>query len=180
VADDWAQTPIEGVRRRSLPLNEDPRGSFREVWRDSWTRPLGVGSIAQANLSKSNAAVLRGLHFHLRQTDVWVILEGRAHVALVDLRARLAHPAASTATMSETLTANDAVLIPPGVAHGFWAVEPVTLLYLVTNEYDGSDEHGFRWDDPEAAAAWPGADPVLSVRDAEAPSLSDALAAAGH
>ena len=29
------------------------------------------------------------------------------------------------------------------------------LLYLVTNEYDGSDELGFAWDDPAAGVPWP-------------------------
>ena len=44
-------------------------------------------------------------------------------------------------------------MIPAGVAHGFLALEPLELLYLVTNEYDGSDELGFAWDDPTAGVA---------------------------
>jgi dTDP-4-dehydrorhamnose 3,5-epimerase len=51
----------------------------------------------------------------------------------------------------------------------------VTLLYLVTNEYDGTDEYGFAWNDAEAGATWPEGQPILSVRDATAPSLSEAL-----
>ena len=47
--------------------------------------------------------------------------------------------------------ADDWVVIPTGVAHGFLALEPLELLYLVTNEYDGSDELGFAWDDPAVA-----------------------------
>ena len=42
-------------------------------------------------------------------------------------------------------------MIPAGVAHGFLALEPLELLYLVTNEYDGTDELGFAWDDPRSA-----------------------------
>ncbi|NTU76473.1 MAG: UDP-N-acetylmuramoyl-L-alanine--D-glutamate ligase, partial [Alphaproteobacteria bacterium] len=30
------------------------------------------------------------------------------------------------------------------------ALEPLELIYLVTNEYDGTDELGFAWDDPLA------------------------------
>ena len=45
--------------------------------------------------------------------------------------------------------------IPAGVAHGFLALEPLELLYLVTNEFDGSDELGFAWDDPAVAVPWP-------------------------
>ena len=41
------------------------------------------------------------------------------------------------------VAADDWVQIPARVAHGFMALEPVELVYLVTNEYDGSDEAGF-------------------------------------
>ena len=51
--------------------------------------------------------------------------------------------------------ADDWVEIPAGVAHGFLALEHVELVYLVTTEYDGSDERGFAWDDPLAAVPWP-------------------------
>ena len=53
------------------------------------------------------------------------------------------------------LGADDWVVIPAGVAHGFLALEPLELLYLVTNEYDGSDELGFAWDDPAVGVPWP-------------------------
>jgi hypothetical protein len=51
------------------------------------------------------------------------------------------------------------------------ALEPVDLVYLVTNEYDGSDEAGFAWDDALAAVPWPlpaptpDGRPILSERD---------------
>ena len=49
----------------------------------------------------------------------------------------------------------DEGVIPAGIAHGFLAVEPLELLYLVTNEFDGSDELGFAWDDPAVGVPWP-------------------------
>jgi dTDP-4-dehydrorhamnose 3,5-epimerase len=67
--------------------------------------------------------------------------------------------------------------IPAGVAHGFLALEPLELVYLVTNEYDGSDELGFAWDDPLAAVPWPATPgttagrPIVSERDRSNPSL---------
>jgi dTDP-4-dehydrorhamnose 3,5-epimerase len=67
--------------------------------------------------------------------------------------------------------------IPSGVAHGFLALEELELLYFVTNEYDGSDELGFAWDDPELAIPWASAgvliEPILSDRDLESPSLRE-------
>ena len=65
------------------------------------------------------------------------------------------------------------------MAHGFLALEPLELIYLVTNEYDGSDELGFAWDDPRAAVPWPAVPgvpdgrPILSERDRTNPTLAD-------
>ena len=49
------------------------------------------------------------------------------------------------------LAADRSVTIPPGVAHGFLALEQLELVYLVSNEFDGTDELGFAWDDPAVA-----------------------------
>ncbi len=48
-------------------------------------------------------------------------------------------------------------------------------MYLVTNEFDGTDELGFAWDDPLAAIPWPDQEPILSPRDQSNPSLTAAL-----
>ena len=63
--------------------------------------------------------------------------------------------AATPRIETRELDADDWVVIPSGVAHGFLAITPLQLLYLVTNAYDGSDELGFAWDDPVAAVPWP-------------------------
>ena len=75
----------------------DPRGSFRELWRagDFPDEPF-----VQANLSTSAAGVLRGLHLHRRQDDLWIVADGRAFVALVDLRPML--DGSGTAPLIET------------------------------------------------------------------------------
>jgi dTDP-4-dehydrorhamnose 3,5-epimerase len=102
-----------------------------------------------------------------------MLLEGRAHVAVADLRsvADRAPPPVATFEMQP----GDAVLIPEMVAHGFHALEPIALVYLVTNEYDGTDELGFAWDDPDAAIPWRIEAPVMSDRDRANPRLRDAL-----
>jgi dTDP-4-dehydrorhamnose 3,5-epimerase len=150
------------------------------VWRAS-AHPTGERFV-QANLSSSVAGVLRGLHVHQRQLDHWVVASGIAFVALVDLRPMLdpRRPAPAPQVETRVLTVDAWVDIPSGVAHGFLAQEPLELVYLVTNEYDGSDELGFAWDDPLAAVPWPVVSgtpdgrPIVSDRDASNPSL-DAL-----
>jgi dTDP-4-dehydrorhamnose 3,5-epimerase len=151
-----------------LTSHADERGAFRELWRTSWS---GEERFAQANLSTSRAGVLRGLHCHRHQLDRWTIANGRAFVALVDVRPLLADLSAAPLVETGELEPDEWVVIPAGVAHGFYAIEATDLLYFVTNEYDGTDELGFAWDDPEVGVPWPDRDPILSLRDRSNPTL---------
>jgi dTDP-4-dehydrorhamnose 3,5-epimerase len=191
-----AERELRGVTWGAVVRRADSRGSFRELWREDTFGPLdprATGSppgarprFVQANLSTSAAGVLRGLHVHRRQLDLWIVASGRAFVALVDVREALAGrrdrgtepPAIETRSVGPDTT----LTIPAGVAHGFLAIEPLELVYLVTNAYDGSDELGFAWDDPAVGVPWPliegtpGGRPILSDRDRANPSLAELLA----
>ncbi|MEP7360062.1 MAG: dTDP-4-dehydrorhamnose 3,5-epimerase family protein [Chloroflexota bacterium] len=172
----WQSTHIAGVLRRKLVPHEDERGVLREAWRASWAADLGIGPVIQANDTVTRAGALRGMHLHLRQTDVWVVISGNGHAGLADVRPLLAGEKLDRPnTLSLELTDGDCLVIPTGVGHGLWALTDVTLLYIVTVEYDGTDEHGFAWNDPMVALAWPGATPILSERDRSAPLLSEAV-----
>ena len=166
----WQETSIEGVLKRTSAAIADERGSFMELWRESLTADIGE-TFVQANLSRSRSGVLRGMHFHRRQIDLWVLLEGRVLAATTDLRP-VSEGGAPTSTVTE-LRPGDSLVIPRRVAHGFWAVEDTVLLYLVSNEYDGTDELGFAWDDPRAAIPWPAGRPILSARDQANPPLAE-------
>jgi dTDP-4-dehydrorhamnose 3,5-epimerase len=179
-----APSRLDGVQFGALARFGDQRGSFRELWRASRQPDLAErltgrpdAQFVQANLSGSAAGVLRGLHYHRLQLDYWVVLGGRAFVALVDVRPVL-HGTGPAVVETRELAPDDWVVIPAGVAHGFLALEPLELLYLVTNEYDGSDELGFAWDDPAVGVAWPSlgatpeGQPILSDRDRSNPSLA--------
>jgi dTDP-4-dehydrorhamnose 3,5-epimerase len=186
---------IPGVRYGTLVRHADERGAFRELWRDTSVGRIepehaGAGPgieprFVQANLSTSVAGVVRGLHLHRRQLDRWIIGAGRAFVALVDVRPLLAGRTAPIVEAHD-LAADDWVQIPAGVAHGFMSLEPVDLIYLVTNEYDGSDEAGFAWDDALAAVPWPlpaatpDGRPILSDRDRSNPSLRELMVRLRH
>ena len=47
---------------------------------------------------------------------------------------------------------------------------------MVDAYYDGADEFGIAWDDPDLGISWPTADPILSDRDRSNPSLAQVLA----
>jgi dTDP-4-dehydrorhamnose 3,5-epimerase len=183
---------LPGVRYGAIARHGDARGSFRELWRASQfpaIDPADAGAprarFAQANLSTSAPGVLRGLHYHRRQLDYWTVASGRAFVALVDVRPALAEASGRAIVETRVLAADDWVVIPVGVAHGFLALEPLELVYLVTNEYDGTDELGFAWDDPAVDVPWPMLDlapdgrPILSERDRSNPTLAGLLAQLG-
>jgi len=178
---------LPGVSWGAIARFGDSRGSFRELWRASagfdldprWTGAQDARFV-QANLSTSAAGVLRGLHYHRRQLDQWIVASGRALVALVDVRPAVSGVGPAVVETRE-LAADGTVTIPTGVAHGFLALEPLELIYLVTNEYDGSDELGFAWDDPAVGVPWPPCPtpdgrPILSERDQSNPTLEALLA----
>src|SRR5947207_15698975 len=107
---------IEGVRILNLTTHEDDRGALTEVFRDLPGIDLAP---VQWNYVRSHAGVLRGVHAHVRHTDYLILLEGSAVVGMKDLRP---HSPTRNLTMQlpmrgETL---QALVIPPGVAHGFY------------------------------------------------------------
>ncbi|MGO9179218.1 MAG: dTDP-4-dehydrorhamnose 3,5-epimerase family protein [Candidatus Limnocylindrales bacterium] len=172
---DVAPGRLDGVSWGRLASHADERGAFRELWRASWSEVRFL----QANLSTSRAGVLRGLHYHRRQLDRWTVASGRVFVALVDVRPLLVDPRAAPLVETRELGPDEWVTIPACVAHGFYAIEATDLVYCVTNEYDGSDELGFAWDDPDVGVPWPERDPILSPRDRSNPPLRELVRSLG-
>lgn len=162
---------IPGVKHVRLQTYGDDRGRFTETFRTEWF-PERAWSIVQTNRSESRAGVLRGLHYHFRQVDYWHIVSGHARVGLADLR-----PGSPAFGRSEVIDVRGdepaGLFIPVGVAHGFYAVTDVVLIYVVDNTYDGGDEHGVLWNDDALAVPWGEIAPVLSRRDEGNPRLND-------
>jgi dTDP-4-dehydrorhamnose 3,5-epimerase len=112
--------------------------------------------------------VLRGLHYHLHQVDYWFPVSGRIRAGLFDLRR-----GSPTEGAREILVLDgekpSGVFIPVGVAHGYVTLTESVLAYIVDEYFDGSDELGVAWDDPEIGMPWGTKDPVLSGRDRNNP-----------
>ena len=67
--------------------------------------------------------------------------------------------------------------LPPGMAHGFLVTsERADFLYKTTAYYAPEAERCIAWNDPAIGIAWPalGMAPLLSARDAAAPTLAAA------
>jgi dTDP-4-dehydrorhamnose 3,5-epimerase len=162
-------TLITGVYIAQLRPFADERGRFIETFRKEWF-PQRTWETIQSNRSDSKAGVLRGLHYHFNQVDYWYVQTGRIRAALYDLR-----PSSPTYRAAQTLEMNDqfGLFIPIGVAHGFLALTDATLTYVVDNYYDGRDEFGVAWNDPNLGLDWGTADPLISPRDQANPLLRD-------
>lgn len=162
---------IAGVKLVRLKPLSDERGRFLETFRKEWF-PERTWERVQTNRSDSMAGVLRGLHYHFHQVDYWYVARGRIRVGLADLRRN--SPTFGASEIIELGEHNECGLyIPSGVAHGFYALTDATLTYLVDNYYDGSDEFGVAWDDPELAVPWNVTEPLMSLRDRNNPRLRD-------
>jgi dTDP-4-dehydrorhamnose 3,5-epimerase len=162
---------ITGVHLVQLRSHGDERGCFIETFRKEWF-PQRSWQCVQSNRADSIAGVLRGLHYHHRQVDYWYVLHGRLRAGLYDLR-----PASPTFGAGQILELEasrpQGLFIPIGVAHGYLALTDVTLTYTVDNYFDGRDENGVAWNDPDIGLEWGVDTPIVSSRDTANPWLRD-------
>ena len=157
-------------------VHGDARGFFLETWRADWL-PWNA-SFVQDNHSRSDAGVLRGLHYQLTrpQGKLVRVAAGRVFDVAVDLRR--ASATFGRAVGIELSAADHRMLwVPPGFAHGFLTLEDGTdFLYKCTDYYAPDDERVLAWDDPALGLAWPldGLEPRLSARDRVGRPLAEA------
>jgi dTDP-4-dehydrorhamnose 3,5-epimerase len=148
---------LAGLERLPLRRFEDERGWFCELRRDS----LLPKATLQTNVSFSRAGVVRGLHYHERQDDLFVCLSGTARIVVLDRE--------TGEVFSEDIGDDNPVgiWIPGHHAHGFEALTDLLFCYHVTAEYDPADpdEYGIPWNDPRVAHLWSTKTPTLSQRD---------------
>lgn len=156
-------TRISGVIIDKQPPFGDFRGRFIEVARMS-SVPFKVQQVGH---SRSNPGVLRGLHFHRKQFDLWFLARGRVQLGLADLRQRPQIP-----SQLRILEEGARVIIPPGVAHGYLALDEADVIYLASETYDPEDEYGVAWNDPQIGLGWMATQPILSERDRNNPIVS--------
>ncbi|MFC4011042.1 dTDP-4-dehydrorhamnose 3,5-epimerase family protein [Nonomuraea purpurea] len=170
---------IDGSWLYTPRVAADPRGTFHEAFRAA-DLPQRL-DVAQVNCSVSRAGVLRGVHFAdvpPSQAKYVTCVSGRVMDVVVDLRV-----GSPTFGRWEAVTLDDsaraAVLIAEGLGHAFMALsEQATVVYLCSQPFNPEREHGVNPLDPDLAIDWPaGLEPVLSDKDAKAPTLEEARAA---
>lgn len=170
---------VEGAWEITPALHGDRRGLFTEWYRfDRLAETVGHPlRLAQGNLSVSERGVVRGLHFAdvpPGQAKYVTCVRGAVLDVIVDIRV-----GSPTFGRWEGVRLDDeerrAVYISEGLGHGFCALtDDATLTYLCSETYAPGREHGIHPLDPELDIAWPADAPVLSERDAAAPTLAEA------
>jgi dTDP-4-dehydrorhamnose 3,5-epimerase len=171
---------IEGARVHDLKVFRDPRGSFHEWFRGS-DFAAGAGhdfDLRQANCAVSQRGVLRGLHFTATppgQGKYLTCLHGSVLSAVVDIRVGSPTFGQSRTVLLEA-GAGTALYVGEGLAHGFLSLsDDSVLIYLASAVFDPKLEHGLHPLDEALGIDWPaGIEPILSDKDATAPTLAEA------
>jgi dTDP-4-dehydrorhamnose 3,5-epimerase len=161
-------TLLPGVLLIQPRVFKDPRGFFMETYRQNVLAEAGIReSFVQDNHSHSSRGVLRGLHYQLRnpQAKLCRVVQGEVFDIAVDIR--LGSPNFGKWVGVLLSGENHAALyIPKGFAHGFVVrSETADFLYKCSDYFDGGDDRGVLWNDPDIGIDWATPAPILSDKD---------------
>ncbi len=158
---------LEGVKIVTLKTHIDERGSFTEVFRKEWFKPLNP---IQWNIVFSKKNALRGMRVHIKHTDYVIVFKGEGLYVLRDLR-RSSPTEGKNCYIKLSGESIKAIIIPPGVAHGFYFYRDSGYVYGVDYYHNEKDELRFHYLDQDASFKWPEKKPIITKRDAALPPL---------
>jgi dTDP-4-dehydrorhamnose 3,5-epimerase len=174
---------IEGsfeITPRQFP---DDRGLFLESFRgDRLAKAVGHRlDVIQTNVSVSSRGTVRGVHFAdvpPSQAKYITAVAGSFIDFVIDIRVGSPTFGQWDSVLLDTVDRR-ATYLAEGLGHAICSLEDdSTVMYLCSATYDPAREHGINALDPALGLALPGGvNPVLSAKDATAPSLSEAGAA---
>jgi dTDP-4-dehydrorhamnose 3,5-epimerase len=162
------ETTLPGVLLIKPRVLEDARGFFMETYRFDKLAEAGIHeTFVQDNHSRSTRGVLRGLHYQLRhpQAKLCRVTRGEVFDVAVDIQVGSPHFGKWVgAVLSEEN--RHALYLPQGFAHGFVVRSEVAdFLYKCSDYYDGADDYGVLWNDPELGIEWDTSSPIISAKD---------------
>jgi dTDP-4-dehydrorhamnose 3,5-epimerase len=173
-------TPLDGVLLVEPTIHRDARGFFLEVFHAGKFAAQGLElAFVQDNHSSSRRGTLRGLHLQRVEPQGKLVrcVAGAIFDVAVDVR-RGSPGFLRWHGVELDEVAMRQLWIPPGFAHGFCVLtETAQVEYKCTTLYRPEADLTIRWDDPEIGVAWPrfpDGEPLLSPKDAAAPTLRQA------
>ena len=150
---------IKDVKIKELKPIKDDRGLLMEFLRNDDEIFEKFGQVYMTMVKKGSA---KAWHHHNNQDDHFICVEGKALVALCDMRQDSpTYKECQDFTLSAPEIEGEHLLvkIPKGVAHGFTAIdcEQAKIVNVPTQHYnyDEPDEQRYPWNDPEIGYKWP-------------------------
>lgn len=171
IPDAYEVTPVQ---------HGDDRGVFLEWFKDGpFAEAVGHRlDLKQANISVSSRGTVRGIHFAEvppGQAKYVTCVSGAVLDVAVDIRV-----GSPTFGRWDAVLLDDAdrraIYVGEGLGHVFMAItDGAVVSYLCSEGYNPGREHGVHPLDPALAIEWPaGVEPLLSPKDAAAPTLAEA------
>jgi dTDP-4-dehydrorhamnose 3,5-epimerase len=171
--------PMAGAWKVTSTGFTDDRGSLHELFHSGqFGAATGVDWVVrQVNCATSHCGVLRGIRLSTAVGPAKYVtcLHGAVLDVVVDVRVgspTYGHSHAEHLTVEN----RTALYLAPGLGHAYLALsEFATVLYLLSQPHRDEHERTVHALDPALAIAWPcEAAPLLSAKDAAAPTLSEA------
>ena len=138
---------IEGVKTKKLKVIPDERGRLMEMLRSDDELFITFG---QVYLTTAYPGVVKGWHYHKKQTDNMVVVKGMMKIVLYDARE-------GSSTKGEVneffMGIHNTILlqIPPFIFHGFKCIgeEEAIVINCPTETFNYEDPDEFRVDPHE-------------------------------
>jgi dTDP-4-dehydrorhamnose 3,5-epimerase len=173
-----APEAIPDIQILVAPCFPDERGSLLRSWVGSDLETAGIpAQFSQAIQTLSRRGVVRGLHFQ------WDPPMGKLvrciHGAILDVvvDVRVGSPTLGRHVAVELSGENHRVIwVPPGFAHGTFAVEEGSIVLYECTSGHSQHEGGILWNDPALGITWPDIPAIVSEKDRSAPTLAEWLA----
>jgi dTDP-4-dehydrorhamnose 3,5-epimerase len=171
---------VEGAWEVTPRQFRDERGVFLESFRaDHLAEHVGHRlRIEQTNTSVSSRGTVRGVHFAdvpPSQAKYVTAVSGSFIDFIIDIRTGSPTFGQWDSVLLDTVDRRS-VYLSEGLGHAICALEDdSTVTYLCSSVYSPTREHGIHPLDPELGLVFPaGLEPLLSPKDAAAPTLSQA------
>ncbi len=170
---DWRE--LAGLQVLTAKHFIDERGFLLQSWVKADLDAAGIPStFHQAIQTYSSRGVIRGLHFQ------WAPPMGKfvrcIHGAIIDVVVDVRHGSPTLgdhAAVELTGRNHQIIWVPPGFAHGTFALEDDTIvLYECTSPHGVGGEGGILWNDPALGIEWPPLPTIVSDKDKQAPTLA--------
>ncbi len=169
-------TALPGVIVVEPDVHRDDRGFLFEVYHARKYRGGGIDvTFVQDIQSRSARNTVRGLHGQRQQPQGKLVRAVEGEIFDVAVDARRGSPTfgrwAAVLLSGENFKQ---LYIPAGFLHGFCVLsERADVEYKCTDFYERDDEIAVRWNDPVIGIEWPVGDPLVSPKDASAPTLAE-------